>query len=230
MKKRKKISFKKILSEKIPKKQKPEKKETLKEEIVSKEKPSGEKEKKETKYYSEQKEVVSKSEEKKPLKTKIKKEKVSRKREELMIVRVVGEFYGIYLSCVEEIKRELKLTSTPNRSEFLSGIAEIRDSIVPVVNLASLFGLEQESVKPKKIPVVTIKIANQIIGFEVSEIVEITEIKKNEILPLPDIFPPHLFSGGYTYKSYIVGILNVESLLKGKQIQSFKEKINEVIK
>jgi purine-binding chemotaxis protein CheW len=147
-----------------------------------------------------------------------------------MIVRVSGEFYGIPLSCVEEIKREIKLTSTPHLSEFLSGIAEIRDSIVPVVNLANLFGIEEELTKVKKIPVVTTKIENQLIGFQVSEIVEITEIQKNEILPLPDIFPPHLFSGGYTYKSFIVGILKVESLLKGKQIQSFKEKINEVIK
>jgi chemotaxis signal transduction protein len=78
--------------------------------------------------------------------------------------------------------------------------------------------------------VVTVRILDQLIGFQVSEIVEITEIKKNEILPLPDIFPPHLFSGGYTYKSFVVGVLNVGSLLKGKQIQSFKEKINEVIK
>ncbi len=229
MKKRKKISFKKILSEKSSKKQEPEKKEIPKKKTDSQEKPA-KKETVNTQYVHEKKEVVKKSEKEEQIKVEPKKGKPRRKREELMIVRVSEEFYGIPLSCVEEIKRELRLTSTPHLSETLSGIAEIRDSIIPVVNLANLFGIEQEPTKAKKIPVVTIKIANQLIGFQVSEIVEITEIRKNEILPLPDIFPPHLFSGGYTYKSFIVGVLNVESLLKGKQIQSFKEKINEVIK
>jgi len=229
VKKRKKISFKKILSEKSSKKQEPEKKEIPKKKTDSQEKPA-KKETVNTQYVHEKKEVVEKSEKEEQIKVEPKKEKTKRKREELMIVRVSEEFYGIPLSCVEEIKRELRLTSTPHLSETLSGIAEIRDSIIPVVSLANLFGIEQEPTKAKKIPVVTIKIANQLIGFQVSEIVEITEIHKNEILPLPDIFPPHLFSGGYTYKSFIVGVLNVESLLKGKQIQSFKEKINEVIK
>lgn len=232
MKKRKKISFKKILSEKSSKKEKPkpEEKEIKKDETISKEKPVRKKEIVTTEVSGEKEKVFKKSEKKEQIDTELKKEGTRRKREELMIVRVSEEFYGIPLSCVEEIKREIKLTSTPHLSEFLSGMAEIRDSIVPVVNLANLFGIEKELTEAKKIPVVTARIENQLIGFQVSEIVEITEIQKNEILPLPDIFPPHLFSGGYTYKSFIVGVLKVESLLKGKQIQSFKEKINEVIK
>jgi purine-binding chemotaxis protein CheW len=152
------------------------------------------------------------------------------KREEIMIVRVEKEFYGIPLSSVEEIRREMNLTSAPQFSEFLSGIAEIRDMIIPVVNFGRLFGIQIEDKPPKRIPVIVVQISEQLVGLQVSEIVEIKEVHKNEILSLPDIFPPKLFSGGYSYKSIVVGILNVESLLKGKQIQSFKEKIDEVIK
>ena len=147
-----------------------------------------------------------------------------------MIVIVENEFYGIPLSSVEEIRNEIKLTRAPQLSEFLSGIAEIRDLIVPVVNLGKLFGIEAENKKANKIPVIVVEISKQFVGLQVSKIVEIIEIQKNEILPLPDIFPPKLFSGGYSYKSIVVGIINIESLLKGKQIQSFKEKIDEVIK
>jgi purine-binding chemotaxis protein CheW len=237
VKKRKKISFKKILSKKSSKeeKTKAKEKEIKKKEKTPREEPVPKKEIAAAGVSGEEvsgkkERVLKKPEEKKQINAEPKKEAIRRKREELMIVRVSEEFYGIPLSCVEEIKREIKLTSTPHLSEFLSGIAEIRDSFVPVVNLANLFGIEQELTEVKRIPVVTTRIADQLIGFQVSEIVEITEIQKNEILPLPDIFPPHLFSGGYTYKSFIVGVLKVESLLKGKQIQSFKEKINEVIK
>jgi purine-binding chemotaxis protein CheW len=245
VKKRKKISFKKILSQK---KELPEKKETIKENKNLKEKTEikkiktreDSKKKKETKKIEpkedskqkiETKKVEPKEDSKpKTLVEKPQKSKITSKREEIMIVGVGNEFYGIPLRCVEEIRNEIKLTSTPQISEFLSGIAEIRDLIVPVVNLGDLFGIETGNKKEKKRPVIVVEISGQLVGIQVSKIVEIIEIQKGEILPLPDIFPPKLFSGGYSYKSIVVGIVNIESLLKGKQIQSFKEKINEVIK
>ncbi len=230
MKKRKKISFKKILSRK---KELPDKKEPLKEKKPLKEKLETKrtKTKEALKEKTETQKIEPKEDSKpKTLIEKPEKIKTPSKREEVMIVRVGDEFYGIPLASVEEIRNEIKLTSTPQLSEFLSGIAEIRDLIVPVVNLGELFGIETENKKEKKIPVIVVEISKQLVGIQVSKILEIIEIQKDEILPLPDIFPPKLFSGGYSYKSIVVGIINIESLLKGKQIQSFKEKINEVIK
>jgi len=225
VKERKKISFKKMLS-KEEKKQETTPKDTK----ISKEKHIAARESltKMEPVVKEEKVDKDKSVRIKPAERKeIIKEP---KREEIMIVRVGKEFYGIPLSNVEEIRREINLTSTPQLSEFLSGIAEIRDLIIPVVNFGQLFGIRIEDNKTKKIPLIVVQISKQLIGLQVSEIVEIKEIQKKEILSLPDIFPPKLFSGGYSYKSIVVGILNVESLLKGKQIQSFKEKIDEVIK
>jgi len=210
LKKRKKISFKKILSQKNEKKKK---------ELPVQAKPAEKKE--------EVKKEIVKPEDLAENAEKIKK---TTKREEMMIVKVENEFYGISLENVEEIRSEIKLTYTPQLSEFLSGIAEIRDLIIPVVNLAKLFGIETGEKKGRKIPLIIVEISKQFVGLQVSKIVEIIEIQQNEILPLPDIFPPKLFSGGYPYKSSVVGIINTESLLKGKQIQSFKEKIDEVIK
>ena len=241
MKKRKKISFKKILSQKEK-----EEKTQLEEEPIKKESPGQkkpvEKKQEEKKETSRQKKPTEKKrEERKEIYTKkipVRKDmsenagktKTPSKVEEIMIVRVEKEFYGISMDKVEEIRNEIKLTQTPQLSEFLSGIAEIRDLIIPVVNLAKLFGLETEDKTEGKIPVIIVKISEQFVGLQVSKIVEIIEIPMTDILPLPDIFPPKLFSGGIPYKSTVVGVINTESLLKGKQIQSFKEKIDEVIK
>lgn len=224
MEKRKKISFKKILSKEKKKEITPKETKILKEEHI----PVAKSVTKMESAVKEEKVDKNKSVRGKPAERKeIIKEP---KREEIMIVRVEKEFYGIPLSNVEEIRKEINLTGTPQLSEFLSGIAEIRDLIIPVVNFGQLFGIRIEDKKTKKIPLIVVQISKQLVGLQVSEIVEIKEVQKNEILPLPDIFPPKLFSGGYSYKSIVVGILNVESLLKGKQIQSFKEKIDEVIK
>jgi len=232
VKKRKKISFKKILSGKSPKEKETTANEikTPEKEPITQVKPVEKKEVVYTQKAQEKKEVAQKIEKPKESAATPKKQKPGRKREEIMIVKVGKEFYGIPLSNIEEIKREIKLTRTPQLSLFLSGIAEIRESIIPVVNFAQLLGIEKEISSAKKIPIIVVEISGQLVGFQVSEIVEIVEIHKDEILTLPDIFPPQLFSGGYTYKSSVVGVLNVESLLKGTQIQSFKEKIDEVIK
>ncbi|MEO0294076.1 MAG: chemotaxis protein CheW [candidate division WOR-3 bacterium] len=218
--KKKKISFKKILSQEkleLPK----EKSERIKPERT----------KFERKFFSEGKLIKKKDkvEEKEVLEPLVKK-KIEKKKEEIMIVRIGEEYYGIPLSDVEEIKKDLRLTST-SQSEFLIGIAELRDSIIPVVNSWQILGLKMEGERLKDaFPVVVLRVSNELVGLEVSEIVEIVEIYENEILPLPDVFPPNLFSGGYSYKSKIVGVLNIGNLLKGKQIQSFKEKLDETIK
>jgi len=222
LKKRKKISFKKILSQK-EKISQPEE-EPIKTETNQKQEPV---EKKEEKKKEPGTKKISAP---KDLPENLKKTETPSKPEEIIIVRVGNEFYGISLANVEEIRNEIKLTRTPQLSEFLSGIAEIRDLIIPVVDLAKLFGIKPEEKRGEKIPVIIVDISNQFVGFQVSKIVEIVETKKDEILPLPDIFPTKLFSGGFAYKSNVVGVINTESLLKGRQIQSFKEKINEVTK
>jgi len=224
LKKRKKISFKKILSKKEK-----EEKTQLEEEPIKKE-PSGKKESVEKKREEKKETYTKKIPARKDMSENAEKTKTPSKVEEIMIVKAENEFYGISLDKVEEIRNEIKLTQTPQLSEFLSGIAEIRDLIIPVVNLAKLFGLETEDKTEGKIPVIIVEISEQFVGLQVSKIVEIIEIPMTDILPLPDIFPPKLFSGGIPYKSIVVGVINTESLLKGKQIQSFKEKIDEVIK
>ena len=230
MKKRKKISFKKILSRRDEKETSPTEVKITKTEPQKQTDIRAEKKEIKEKRVEDKKTVEKKAIQPKETIERDKKIKTPQKREEIMIVRVEKEFYGIPLLCVEEIKNEIKLTRTPQLSEFVSGIAEIRDLIVPVVNLGKLFGIETEDKKTNKIPVIVVEISGQFVGIQVSKIEEIIEIQKNEILTLPDIFPPKLFSGGYSYKSIVVGIINTESLLKGKQIQSFKEKIDEVIK
>jgi purine-binding chemotaxis protein CheW len=236
LKKRKKISFKKILSQKEKEEKTQLEEEPIKKEASGQKEPAEEKEeeKKEipgqTKPAEEKELYTKKIPAQKDLSENAGKRKTPSKPEEIMIVQVGNEFYGISLDNVEEIRNEIKLTKTPQLSEFLSGIAEIRDLIIPVVNLAKLFGIETENKKEGKIPVIIVEISKKFVGLQVSKIVEIIEIQQTEILPLPDIFPPKLFSGGIPYKSIVVGVINTESLLKGKQIQSFKEKTNEVIK
>jgi len=178
------------------------------------------------------KEIKKKESAKEKLKTKkVKKKKLRRKTKEseppttphleIMIICEEEEYYGIPLDYVDEIKKDLSLTDAPHLPEFLSGIIEISKVMVQVVDFSCLIGLRKR--KKRKTPIIIVRVSNQIIGFQFDEVVEIIEIKKEDILPLPEIFPSIILSGAYDYNSKIVGILRLEGLLKGRHLQSLKE-------
>ncbi|MEA1913219.1 MAG: chemotaxis protein CheW [candidate division WOR-3 bacterium] len=145
---------------------------------------------------------------------------------EVMIVRVNREYYGIPLDNVEEIKKQQKLVITPQLPEFVIGVVELRDLMIPLVDFAKLLGIQKG--KEKKSSNIIVEISNQLVGLVVSEVVRIVEIRKEEILPLPEIFPSRLFIGAYAYNSNLVGIIRMKGLLKGKRLRSFKEISDEI--
>jgi len=225
MKKKKKISFRGILKRKKRESPKKQKKKIPLERI--KETP------KETKRPRKAKAIPLKKKEtgKKPRVSELK-ETGKRKEskglkptpvmvQEMMIVREGKEYYGIPLDYVNEIKKDLSLTEAPQMPEFVSGVTEIRDLMVPVVDCATLFGL-RERVK-RRTPIIVVEISDQVIGLQVDEVAEIIEIKEEDILPLPEMFPGRLLIGAYYYGSNIVGILRMKGLLKGKYLQSLKD-------
>ncbi|MCK4527938.1 chemotaxis protein CheW [candidate division WOR-3 bacterium] len=205
MAKKKKISFRNILKEKKDK----EKKETHLKKIIP-EKPEKRKKEPEIKITRKEEKVSKKIEKLTPVSFK-----------EMMIVREGKEYYGIPLDYIEEIRNEASITEAPHLPEFVTGVTEVRDVIVPVIDFANLLGLREK--QKRTTPIIMIEVSDQIIGLQFDEVVEIVDIKKEEILPLPDMFPSKVLIGAYNYNSRVTGILRVERLLKGKHLQSFKE-------
>lgn len=208
-----KISFRKILDENKKKKKK-EKKTTKKQD-----KKKIKKEKKEH-VPSKEKKVKKKSVENK--KTEVKeRERIKHPEREIMIVKEDNEYYGIPLDYIDEIKKDVSIIQAPNLPDFLTGVTDIRGEMVPIVDFANITGLRKKRVR--KTPVIITTIEEQLIGFQFEELLEIINIQREDILELPDIFPPRFFSGAYSYNTKIVGILIMESLLKGKHLKSLSE-------
>lgn len=136
---------------------------------------------------------------------------------EIMIIRVHNEFYGIFLDYINETINDINLIESPNLGEFVAGVAEIENNLIPVINLYKVIGLNEEEKKNK--PVIIVKIYEDLFGIQIDEIIEIKEIKENEILPLPEILSSFMLRGAYDYNGKVVGILKLEGLLKGKNIQ-----------
>ena len=91
--------------------------------------------------------------------------------------------YGINVSKVREIIRVPFLTELPGTPEFIEGIFDLRDVVIPVVNLAKWMGINPPEGVEKNSRVIITEFNNVLIGFIVHEAKRIRRINWSDIEP-----------------------------------------------
>jgi len=113
--------------------------------------------------------------------------------------------YGINVSKVREIIRVPKLTELPGTPDFIEGIFDLRDIVIPVVNLAKWMGITPPEGREKDFRIVITEFNNVLIGFIVHEAKRIRRINWS------DIEPATFASGSGTLEgSKITGVTKIE--------------------
>ena len=91
--------------------------------------------------------------------------------------------YGINVSKVREIIRIPDLTELPGTPEFIEGIFDLRDVVIPVVNLAKWMGITPPENIEKNSRIIITEFNNVLIGFIVHEAKRIRRISWGDIEP-----------------------------------------------
>jgi len=113
--------------------------------------------------------------------------------------------YGINVSKVREIIKMPKLTELPGTPEFIEGIFDLRDVVIPVVNLAKWMGVAEPEGSEKNARVIITEFNNVLIGFIVHDAKRIRRINWG------DIEPASFASGsGELDGSKITGVTKIE--------------------
>jgi len=97
--------------------------------------------------------------------------------------KVYEGIYGINVSKVREIIRVPKLTELPSTPEFIEGIFDLREVVIPVVNLAKWMGVNEPEDARKNARVIITEFNNVLIGFIVHEAKRIRRISWSDIEP-----------------------------------------------
>jgi len=119
--------------------------------------------------------------------------------------QVYEGIYGINVSKVREIIKLPKLTELPGTPEFIEGIFDLRDVVIPVVNLAKWMGIEEPEDAEKNSRVIITEFNNVLIGFIVHEAKRIRRINWGEIEPAS-----FMSDGGSIDGSKITGVTRIE--------------------
>ena len=91
--------------------------------------------------------------------------------------------YGINVSKVREIIKFPELTDLPGTPEFIEGIFDLREVVIPVVNLAKWMGITEPEDARKDARVIITEFNNVQIGFIVHEAKRIRRINWADIEP-----------------------------------------------
>ncbi len=97
--------------------------------------------------------------------------------------RVYEGIYGINVSKVREIIKVPKLTELPGTPDYIEGIFDLRDVVIPVVSLAKWMGIEEPEDAKKNARVIITEFNNVLIGFIVHEAKRIRRISWSDIEP-----------------------------------------------
>ncbi len=125
---------------------------------------------------------------------------------QLVICQLSKEEFGIDISRVKEIIRIPEITKIPQVPHYIEGIINLRGGIVPVINLATRFGLSHEGTDDNS-RIVVLEIGNLVVGMIVDSVTEVLRMSKENIESAPEVI-----RSGVSEK-YIRGVGKVEERL-----------------
>ncbi|MDD3223545.1 MAG: chemotaxis protein CheW [Clostridium sp.] len=118
----------------------------------------------------------------------------------ILVFTINGQSYATDISEVERILGYEKSTDLPDVPDFVDGIINYEDDVLPIISLAKRFNIKADS-NLKEAKVIVTKYNGGKIGIIVNAVSEVKDIKDSDIKETPKII------GGIS-KRYIKGIIN----------------------
>lgn len=100
--------------------------------------------------------------------------------QQLVVLDLAGEAYGLDIGTVREIIRMQSVTSVPDAPDFVEGVINLRGRVIPVVDLRRRFGLAVSEPTAES-RIVVVDIGGDDIGVIVDAVTEVLLIAEDSI-------------------------------------------------
>ncbi|XZE18193.1 chemotaxis protein CheW [Pirellulaceae bacterium SH449] len=148
-------------------------------------------------------------------------ENLARYVAQFVAFRIAEQTYAFRIEQIQEIVILTQITKTPQVPAYIEGVANLRGSIIPIVNLRKLFGLEP---KPSDADTRTIvvNVGSRTIGCTVDNVTQVLRIDQDTVQPAPET----VTSGGASYisgfarlRDELIVLLDVAELLDPHKLE-----------
>ena len=136
----------------------------------------------------------------------------------VLIFKLGKEFYATNIMEVERILGYENPTILPDSPEFLEGIIDYENTVLPIINLANKFNLDESKDIDKRI--IVIKRENLKFGILVDSVTEVITILEENIKSpssLKTLISKKYINGFIKEKENIIIMINLEDILTLKE-------------
>lgn len=139
--------------------------------------------------------------------------------EQFLTFELAGEFYGVEILTVQEIRGWEPVREIPNTPDFIKGALNLRGNIVPIIDLRELFGMEAVDYSPITVVIVlSVNVADEtrIMGIVSDTVSDVLDVKKEDVKQTPKLgskIDTRYMQGMYMGKEHMVMLLDVDKLL-----------------
>jgi len=137
-------------------------------------------------------------------------------RREFLTCRLGEETYGIDILKVQEIREIDGVTRVPRVARHVRGVINLRGEIVPIVDLALMFGFS-EPLALAEASAIVLNVDGRLVGLVVSSVSDVIGLADEEIRPPPELGDRVIasaISGIGTRDGETLLLLDVDQLMK----------------
>ena len=102
--------------------------------------------------------------------------------EQIVVLELAGEAYGVEIGRVEEIIRMQAITRIPNGPAFMEGVTNLRGRVIPVLDLRKRFGLPS-SEATRRSRIVVGELGEHTVGLVVDGVSEVLLVGSDAVEP-----------------------------------------------
>jgi len=140
-----------------------------------------------------------------------------------------AEEFGIPVMSIKEITEYGHLTKVPMVPDFIQGVVNLRGNVVPVISLASKFGLEIKPIDKRTcIIIMDVQMGDKkmVMGVVVDKVLQVIEIPDTNIEPAPSLgatIQTNFIKGMGKIDDNFLIILDVVQVLSGDEIAMMQD-------
>ena len=102
--------------------------------------------------------------------------------EQVVVLELAGEAYGVEIGRVEEIIRMQAITRIPNGPAFIEGVTNLRGRVIPVLDLRKRFGLPATE-QTRRSRIVVGELGQHTVGLVVDAVSEVLLVSADAVEP-----------------------------------------------